>query len=94
MIETGSLYLRIVGPAYGFFGVGLSLYFSSQGAGKLFWPLISGFLRLVISILGGWLALRATGSLQWLFVAVAAGLVVYGALLTTAIASGAWFGKR
>ena len=93
MIETGSLYLRIVGPAYGFFGVGLSLYFASQGAGKLFWPLASGFLRLVISIVGGWLALRATGSLQWLFVAVAMGLVVYGTLLTTAIASGAWFRK-
>jgi len=39
MIETGSAYLRIVGPAYGFFGLGLSLYFASQGAGKMIWPL-------------------------------------------------------
>src|SRR5216684_6972510 len=29
MIETGSAYLRIVGPAYGFFGLALSLYFAS-----------------------------------------------------------------
>ena len=31
MLETGAAYLRSVGPAYGFFGLGLSLYFASQG---------------------------------------------------------------
>ena len=39
MIKVGIAYLRVVGPAYGFFGLGLSLYFASQGAGRLFWPL-------------------------------------------------------
>ena len=63
MLETGAAYLRMVGPAYGFFGLGLSLYFASQGAGRLFWPLFAGLLRLVIAIGGGWLALRLTGSL-------------------------------
>ena len=33
MIATGAAYLRCVGPVYGFFGLGLSLYFASQGAG-------------------------------------------------------------
>ncbi|MEA2657563.1 MAG: hypothetical protein QOF64_141, partial [Candidatus Binatota bacterium] len=28
VIETGSAYLRIVGPTYGFFGLGLALYFA------------------------------------------------------------------
>ena len=69
MIATGSAYLRIVGPAYGFFGLGLSLYFASQGAGRLFWPLFFGFLRVFISIVGGWLVLRWTGSLEWMFAA-------------------------
>ena len=32
MIEAGTLYLQTVGPLYGFFGVGLVLYFASQGA--------------------------------------------------------------
>ena len=41
MLETGTAYLRVVGPAYGFFGLGLSLYFASQGAGRLFWPLLA-----------------------------------------------------
>src|SRR6516165_7918297 len=39
VIETGADYLRIVGPSYGFFGLALALYFASQGAGRLFWPL-------------------------------------------------------
>jgi hypothetical protein len=34
---------------------------------------------------------RLTGSLTWLFVALALGLVVYGVTIATAIASGVWF---
>ncbi len=60
MLETGAAYLRVVGPAYGFFGLGLSLYFASQGAGKLGWPLIGGLLRLLIAVAGGWLVVKAS----------------------------------
>jgi putative MATE family efflux protein len=91
MLETGTAYLRMVGPAYGFFGLGLSLYFASQGAGRLFWPLLAGMLRMVIAVGGGWLALRATDSPSWLFLALSAAMVVYGGTLSTAVASGAWF---
>jgi len=91
MIETGSAYLRVVGPAYGFFGLGLALYFASQGAGRLFWPLLSGFFRLIIATGGGWILLRLTGSLNWLFAALSLALVVYGVSLVAAIRSGAWF---
>jgi putative MATE family efflux protein len=91
MIETGSAYLRIVGPAYGFFGLGLALYFASQGAGRLIWPLAAGILRLTISVGGGWLVLRLTGSLTWLFVALTVALVIYGSLIAIAVASGVWF---
>jgi putative MATE family efflux protein len=91
MVAAGATYLRIVGPAYGFFGIGQSLYFASQGAGRLFWPVICGFMRLVISIGGGWVALWITGSLTWLFVMLTAALLLYGTILTVAVASGAWF---
>jgi Na+-driven multidrug efflux pump len=94
VIETGSAYLRIVGPTYGFFGLGMALYFASQGAARLFWPLLSGFLRVLVAIGGGWLALNITGSLNWLFAALAFGLIVYGVTLTAAITSGAWFGRE
>ena len=91
VIEAGSSYLRAVGPFYGFFGLGLALYFASQGAGRLFWPFLAGFLRMVIALAGGWLALRLTGSLWALFAALALGLVVYGVTVLAAIRSGAWF---
>ena len=91
VVETGTAYLRLVGPACGFFGLGLALYFASQGAGRLFWPLSAGFLRMLVAIAAGWLALYLTGSLQWLFAAVAVGLFLHGSVLLVAIASGAWF---
>jgi putative MATE family efflux protein len=91
MLETGAAYLRLVGPTYGFFGLGLSLYFASQGAGKLAWPLIGGMLRLLVAVGGGWLVVSLTGSLAWAFATLALALVVYGATIVTAVASGSWF---
>ena len=94
MLETGTAYLRIVGPAYGFFGLGLALYFASQGTGQLAWPLIAGGLRVALAVGGGWLALRWTGSLDALFAGLALGLVAYGLTMLGPIASGAWFRRR
>ena len=91
MIATGAGYLRFVGPTYGFFGLGLALYFASQGAGKLAWPLIGGFARLVIAVGGGWLALATTGSVTMVFVMLAVALAAYGAIVGIAVKSGVWF---
>jgi putative MATE family efflux protein len=91
MLDTGAAYLRSVGPADGFFGLGLSLYFASQGAARLFWPLFAGLLRLLIAVGGGWVVLSLTGSLGWLFATLAVALVVYGLTIAAAIASGVWF---
>jgi hypothetical protein len=46
---------------------------------------------MLVAIGGGWLALRATGSLSWLFAALALGLFLHGVTLLVAIGSGAWF---
>jgi MATE family, multidrug efflux pump len=91
MIAAGSAYLRAVGPFYGCFGFGLALYFASQGAGKLVWPLLAGFARMGVAIGGGWLALRLTASLPLMFAAVGLALFVYGAGIAAAIKLGAWF---
>jgi Na+-driven multidrug efflux pump len=91
MLATGSAYLRTVGPVYGFFGLGLALYFASQGAGRLFWPLFAGMLRLLIAIGGGWIALRTSGSLGGVFAALGVALLAYGMTMAAAIGSGAWF---
>ena len=93
MIDAGTLYLRAVGPLYGFFGVGLVLYFASQGAGRLLWPVAGNIARLLVAGIGGWLAIRWGGNLWHVFVAQGAALVVYGIVIAAAIAGGAWFGR-
>jgi Na+-driven multidrug efflux pump len=92
MVEAGTHYLRAVGPLYGFFGLGLILYFCSQGAGRLLWPVIGNLSRLVVAAGGGWLALRRGGGLTSVFIAQGVALAVYGAINGAAVAGGAWFG--
>ena len=91
MLAVGSQYLRIVGPFYGFFGAGLALYFASQGAGRLGWPLIAAVLRLAVATGGGWLALRWSGTSAGVFAALGAALAVFGLVNAAAILAGAWF---
>jgi putative MATE family efflux protein len=93
MLEVGARYLRIVGPVYGLFGLGLALYFASQGAGRLLWPLLANVTRLAIAAVGGWLALRSSGNVSAVFVAQAAALVFFGLIVAAAVAGGAWFGR-
>jgi putative MATE family efflux protein len=88
---TGATYLMIVGPTYGFFGLGLALYFASQGAGRLAWPLTAGFARLTIAAAGGWLASHVFGwGLPGIFAAMALALVVFGTTMASALKLGAW----
>src|SRR6266700_8144631 len=92
MLDAGSRYLRAVGPFYGLFGLGLALTFASQGAGRLLWPLLANMTRLLIAAGGGWLALRWSGDVSYVFVALSAALAAYGLLNAGAVAGGAWFG--
>jgi putative MATE family efflux protein len=91
MLATGVTYLHFAGPAYGFFGLGLSLYFASQGAGRLAWPLFAGFLRMAIAVGGGWGAWFITHDLRVVFAVLGLALIVYGGTLVTAIRAGVWF---
>ena len=91
VLRTGATYLRIVGPTYGFFGLGLALYFASQGAGRLLWPLVAGLSRLVVAAGGGWIALRVLGGgLSSIFAVMALALVLFGTVVTVALHRGAW----
>src|SRR5262245_26116275 len=91
VIAAGSVCLRIVGPTYAFFGLGLALYFASQGAGRLAWPLVAGATRLIVAGGGGWLVVHRLGAgLTGLFLAVALAMIVFGSLVAAAIRAGAW----
>lgn len=63
MLDAGSRYLRAVGPFYDLFGLGMALYFASQGAGRLLWPLLANLTRLVVAAGGGWRSPGAARSL-------------------------------
>ena len=91
MNAVGAQYLRIVGPFYGFFGIGLSLYFASQGAGRVGWAMGVALLRVAIAALGGFAMVRFGAGTAGIFAALAAGLAIYGILNIVAVAAGVWF---
>jgi putative MATE family efflux protein len=91
MLDAGTRYLQAVGPVYGLFGLGMALYFASQGAGRLLWPFLANMARLIIAAVGGFFALRWTGALTNVFIALAVALAAFGLINAVAVASGAWF---
>lgn len=77
VVQVGATYLRTVGPAYGLFGGGLALYFATQGAGRVLWPVAGGFARFVVVVGGGYAAtVWSAGNLSAVFAAVSAGMLV------------------
>ena len=90
MAQAGADYLHVVGPLYGFFGLALVLYFASQGAGRLLWPVLGNLTRLGVAALGGAAALRWGHGLTQIFIAQGAALVIYALINAGAVAGGAW----
>jgi putative MATE family efflux protein len=86
VLESGSLYLRTVAPFYPMLAVNIALYFASQGAGKVLWPVLAGTARLVIVIAGG----AAAASLGGIFAAIAVAMAVSGLLTIWFVARTPW----
>lgn len=87
----GASYLQIVGAFYGLYGFGLALFFASQGAGRMFWPLAGSVARLGVVALGGWLCLHVLQtSANGFFAVVATSLATYGVIIAAAIQLGSW----
>lgn len=88
---SGAQYLRLVGPVFAFQGLGLALYFASQGAGRVAWPIAATVLRFVICAGGAWWVMRAPdASIGQVYLCIAAGMVCYGGLTALALWRGAW----
>lgn len=90
VIAAGELYLRTVGPLYPFIGIGVALYFASQGVGLVGWPVLAGTVRLAIALGGGWIVLALGGELRALFVTIAIGIVAWGTVTAIAVARTRW----
>lgn len=78
VVHYAEQYLRYAGPGYAFFGLGLTLFFASQGAGKVLGPVIGSSLRLAIIAVGGFY-FASTDAPSWAFFAlVSAAMTIYG----------------
>ena len=81
IVSLGTSYLRVVGPIYSFYGLGMGLYFATQGFGNALWTVAANAARLLVSTACAltavyWVGLGALG----FFVSIAVGFCAYAAL--------------
>ncbi len=88
---AGERYLVIVGPVFALQGLGLALYFASQGAGTVVWPVIATLLRFVVGVGAAAVAVHGLGlGIGAVFGCLAFGMVIYGAVTALSVRLGAW----
>ena len=83
-------YLVTAGPTFPFFGLGLTLYFASQGAGQVMGPVLAGTVRLVLVAGAGWWLAQHQGTAGDFYGLVAWAMVVYGVVTAAAVAFTPW----
>ena len=84
-------YIQILGVCYVFQGYGLSLYFASQGANAMKWPIIITAIRLIVfSVLALVAVYWLSYGLVSIFYASAIAMVIFGILMVIALKMGAW----
>ncbi|WP_370152838.1 MATE family efflux transporter [Ferrovibrio sp.] len=84
VIAAARQYLTAAGPGFPFFGLGLCLYFASQGAGHIIGPVLTATLRLGIVAIGGWWLSGMDAPVWTLFALAGAAMAAYG-LATLAV---------
>ena len=89
--EVTKQYIQIVGPFYIFQGVGLSLYFASQGANAMKWPTIATIARFLIASIGGAVSIYWFGfGIESIFFSSSLAMMIFGAMIFISIKRGAW----
>jgi putative MATE family efflux protein len=83
-------YFAWAGPAFAFFGIGVSLYFSSQGATRVGGPVLASTARLLIVAIGGWLLASSHAPAWTLFALVGGAMVVFGLSTAASVAFTRW----
>lgn len=90
-LASARSYLRYAAPFFALQGLGLSLFFASQGAGTVTWPVIATFLRLVVSLGLGALAVFVFDlPLYTVYLATGIGMLVYGLVTAASLKLGVW----
>ena len=90
MRAAANLYLRWAGPGFAFVGLGLSLYFASQGSGRVAPPVLAGTVRLFVVALGGWWLASIDAPVWSLFALVGVAMATFGLGVAAAVYVTAW----
>lgn len=84
-------YIQIVGFFYGFQGLGLSLYFASQGASAMKWPVVATMTRFLIVCVGGlFVTYSVFDTIQTVYIFAALAMASFGTVNAVALKMGAW----
>jgi putative MATE family efflux protein len=95
VIAATVAYITHVAPFYCLFGLGMTLSFASQGAGRMKAPFYAGIARMVVATAGGWFAVERLGAgLDGVFAAIAAGIILYGTMIAGPLLVKPWGPKR
>lgn len=86
-------YLQTAAPFYAFIGLSIAMYFSSQGAAKMFGPVLAQTARLVFVGAGGWWLTSRGGAAANFFTLASASMVVLGVLAALSVALTRWGDK-
>ena len=89
VLQHARTYLRCAGPGFAFLGLGLTLYFAAQGAGKVQAPVAAACLRFLFVLLAG--RLLGAGAPPWmLFSLVGGAMALYGVTTALGVRWSAW----
>ena len=89
--EVTKQYIQLVGPFYVFQGVGLSLYFASQGANAMKWPTIATIIRFLVASIGGAISVYWLGlGIESIFISSSVAMTIFGIMIFVSIKRGAW----
>ncbi|ABD06383.1 MATE efflux family protein [Rhodopseudomonas palustris HaA2] len=87
---AASSYFNWAGPGFAFFGLGVTLYFASQGAAKVGGPVLAATARLLLVAIGGTALITSGAPASALFALVLVAMVVYGLGTAAAIHLTRW----
>ncbi|MFZ0852583.1 MAG: MATE family efflux transporter, partial [Hyphomicrobiaceae bacterium] len=93
VLSSAGAYFSWAAPTYALYGIGLCLFFASQGAGKMLWPVLAGSVRLLMIAMGGWWLAVSQAPAWSVFALAGAALAAYGIATVLAVYLVPW-GKR
>ncbi|TXH47183.1 MAG: MATE family efflux transporter [Burkholderiaceae bacterium] len=88
--DYAAVYLHWVAPMYPVLGVAVALYFASQGAGRVLWPVLGATARLVTVIVGGTLLIKFGAPFWALCVLMSVAVLFYAGITAASVHRARW----